>query len=268
MKNTGIISQMKTQKPISLNADKLNHHLNILGFNVVVIDTVDSTNTRLKQALKHHQHKDVLISEEQSAGRGRHNRSFESNKHKGIYCSVVWDLDFNPRQATWFSLMSAYAIAHALEKRTGLSIQIKWPNDLLLDQKKLAGLLIESEINPEQTQIRFVLGFGINVYKQNFSVEIKDRVISLEERVDFLDRNELVIEILKTFNQCLDQPYREDSKEKYNQYLNLPKSLVKIQHNEILYLAQLKGITEEGRMQCIKENGELCELSVEEIHFI
>ncbi len=269
MKNTGIISQMSKDKMILLNEKYLNSKCLKLGYSIHVVESIESTNTKLKNDLESLPHKTVLIAEEQTFGRGRQNRQFISNKSKGIFCSLVWKLKFDPKQVQWFSLMTSVALVEALINKTNLKFQIKWPNDILLNQKKCAGILMESEISPDHQEISIVCGFGINVYHQDFADELKEKVISIEDAYPFaLDRNEIIIEILKQLDFYQTCPFNEQSKENYNNYLYIPEHFVNIQHQKQLYKAKLLGIDDEGYMQAVKENGETICLTVEEIHFV
>lgn len=104
----------------------------------------------------------VVFAESQTKGRGRMGRSWISVKGKGILMSVIFRPKLLPSQAPQMTLMSVVAVAKAIEKQTGLAPQIKWPNDLLIEGKKAAGIL--TEMQGETDQIRFVVvGIGINV---------------------------------------------------------------------------------------------------------
>ena len=260
---------MTNKKNPLLNENKLNSTTFEEGFKLKVVESIDSTNSQLKMNLEAYPHKTVLLAEEQISGKGRQNRSFVSNKSKGIYCSVVWKMDFDPIQVHWFSLMTSVAIVEALNKQTSLKFQVKWPNDILLNQKKCGGILIESEISANQKEISFVCGFGINVYHQDFSDELKDKVISIEDVYQKeIDRNDLIFEILKQFNHYLVKPYTDSSKESYEKHLYIPKHFVEIQNQKEVFKAKLLGINDDGTMRCQKENGEILSLTVEEIHFV
>lgn len=252
-----------------LNQNELNLALKEQGFEFEIVNEIDSTNSSIKKRLNSLNHKFVLAAEAQTKGRGRQNRSFVSHESKGIYCSVLWKMPFDAQQVRWFSLMSALALAQAILKVTGLRVDIKWPNDLYLRGKKIAGILIESELNPEQTEIALILGFGINVYKQDFEGELKDKVGTLEDFCDLsLDRNKLLIEILKEFDKTCEIPYTSESRLTYSRFNRLPQKKLRIQKNDYTFEAYLLGINEEGYMECIKENGEIMSLTVEEIHFV
>ncbi len=104
----------------------------------------------------------VFVAEEQTAGRGRGGHSWESEQSMGIYCSVVLRPEIAPVDALFLSLMAGIAAGEAIEQTTGLHPDLRWPNDILLNGRKVCGIL--TEMNAEPTQVRYVvIGIGINV---------------------------------------------------------------------------------------------------------
>jgi len=104
----------------------------------------------------------VVIAESQEKGRGRLGRQWVSPPFLNLYLSVILRPDIPPHQASLITLLAAVATADAIEKYSGLTPSIKWPNDLLLGKRKVAGLL--NEIHSETDHIHFViLGMGINL---------------------------------------------------------------------------------------------------------
>jgi BirA family biotin operon repressor/biotin-[acetyl-CoA-carboxylase] ligase len=104
----------------------------------------------------------LVIAESQTKGRGRMGRGWSSPKGKGVYLSIILRPPLPPTQVAQLTLLSAVAVAEAIEDKTGMLPQIKWPNDLLLHHKKVAGIL--TELSAETDRVRFVvIGIGINV---------------------------------------------------------------------------------------------------------
>ncbi len=104
----------------------------------------------------------VIFSEGQQKGRGRMGRSWISPKGRGIYLSLILRPKILPNEAPKLTLLSGVAVSEAIRKITGLSPLIKWPNDILIDEKKVGGIL--TELNAETDRVKFVvLGIGINV---------------------------------------------------------------------------------------------------------
>ena len=147
--------------------------------NVYRYALLDSTNLEGKRlALSGAEDGTVIIAAQQSAGRGRLGRSFQSPAGLGLYLSILW----RPQQSVSLlalPALGAVAAVRAVEKVCGLTPQIKWPNDLVFGGKKLAGILCESVILGAETAV--VLGIGINVgqKKEDFSGEVAQIATSL-----------------------------------------------------------------------------------------
>ncbi|MEG2204888.1 MAG: biotin--[acetyl-CoA-carboxylase] ligase, partial [Oscillospiraceae bacterium] len=135
------------------------------GIDIRVCQEVDSTNRLARQAaLDGAAHGSVFAAERQSAGRGRFGRSFYSPEGRGIYLSVL----LCPPQGippTLLTTAAAVAVCRAVRSLTGLKPRIKWVNDLVLDQKKICGILTEAVTDWESGAIEsVVIGIGLNVY--------------------------------------------------------------------------------------------------------
>ena len=120
----------------------------------------------------------LVVAEEQDGGRGRMGRGWYSPRGSGILCSLILRPDIEPGQAPPVTMLTAVAVSSAVEKVSGLAPGIKWPNDLLLDGKKICGIL--TEMNAEMERINFlVVGVGLNINTDHFPEEIKDVATSL-----------------------------------------------------------------------------------------
>ncbi|MFA4993353.1 MAG: biotin--[acetyl-CoA-carboxylase] ligase [Candidatus Omnitrophota bacterium] len=107
-------------------------------------------------------HGTVVLAESQTKGRGRLGRSWFSPKYKGIYMSLILRPDISPSASSVLTLLSAVSICEAVKTVTGLDAQIKWPNDVFIANKKIAGIL--TEMNSEVDKVNFVvIGIGLNV---------------------------------------------------------------------------------------------------------
>ena len=120
----------------------------------------------------------VFVAEEQTAGRGRGGHSWHSERSSGIYCSVVLRPQFPPADAILISLSAGLAVAAATAEVTGVSADLRWPNDVLARGKKFCGIL--TELNAEPTRVRhLVVGIGLNVNQASFPAEIARSATSL-----------------------------------------------------------------------------------------
>jgi BirA family biotin operon repressor/biotin-[acetyl-CoA-carboxylase] ligase len=152
-----------------------------LGKAIHHFDTLDSTNARAYQlALNGAEEGEVVIAESQQKGKGRLGRQWFSPPFLNLYLSVILRPPIPPHQASLMTLMAAVATADAIRQLSGLFPLIKWPNDILLRDRKVAGLL--NEIHSEIDRIHFViLGIGVNLNMDEsmFSEEIRAAATSL-----------------------------------------------------------------------------------------
>ncbi len=120
----------------------------------------------------------VFLAEEQTAGRGRGNHSWESQPSLGIYCSTLLRPPLSPADALPITLMAGLSVSEAVQQVTGLSADLRWPNDLVIGGKKFCGIL--TEMNSEATQVRYVvIGIGLNVNHSSFQEELAPIATSL-----------------------------------------------------------------------------------------
>ena len=152
-----------------------------IGRNLYHFYDVDSTNLFANRLLAHG-HKvpegTVIIAESQTAGRGRLGRTWHSEREAGIYFSMVLFPKAPPSLAPLFTLATAVAMHNAVEHYAGLDIDIKWPNDLLVDGKKICGIL--SEIQAEVDLVKnMIVGVGLNANHERLPEDIAGRATSL-----------------------------------------------------------------------------------------
>jgi len=147
----------------------------------------------------------VFIAEEQTAGRGRGNHSWESQPSLGIYCSVLLRPPLSPADALPVTLMAGLSVFEAVQQVTGLRPDLRWPNDLVLDGKKFCGIL--TEMNSEATRVRYVvIGIGINVNHSAFAGELAPIATSLRMAGG---REWSRVELTESLLKSLDNAYRE-----------------------------------------------------------
>jgi BirA family biotin operon repressor/biotin-[acetyl-CoA-carboxylase] ligase len=139
----------------------------------------DSTNTvAMRLGEQGEPHGTVVVAEEQTAGRGRAGHTWYSEKSSGIYMTVLLRPPVSPQQAPLITLVAGLAVREAILEQTGLTPDLRWPNDLLFGRKKFCGIL--TEMHAEQDQILFVaVGIGINVNHQRIPAELQSIATSL-----------------------------------------------------------------------------------------
>lgn len=154
-----------------------------VGSQLMCLDVVDSTNTECKrQAMSGAQEGLVVTAEEQTGGRGRRGRGFQSPKGKGLYLSALFRPDLEPGQVSDFTAWVAVAVCDGIEACCGIRPQIKWTNDIILNGKKLVGILTELSLVSETNTLDYmVTGIGVNVNQavEDFSPEIQEMATSL-----------------------------------------------------------------------------------------
>lgn len=165
---------------------------------------IASTNTAaMAAAAEGAVHGSVFLAEEQTAGRGRGANSWQSPRSTGIYCSVVLRPTAPPSDVLVLSLAAGLAVQSAIQQvDSRVQADLKWPNDLLIDGKKVCGIL--TEMNAEATRVRYiVVGIGINVNQSTFPKELPATSLRLVTGSEW-SRVELVAALLKS----LDREYR------------------------------------------------------------
>jgi BirA family biotin operon repressor/biotin-[acetyl-CoA-carboxylase] ligase len=171
---------------------------------------VESTNFQAAEAasasknMEHHPEGEAFLAEEQTAGRGRGSHAWSSERGAGIYCSSVVRPQITPADALWLSLLAGVAVQDAVREVTGLSADIRWPNDLLISEKKFCGIL--AELSTEANHVNYaVVGIGINVNHGAFPEELRALATSLRlESGKEWSRVDLTAALLKSF----DREYR------------------------------------------------------------
>ena len=172
------------------------------GGRTVYFDATDSTNVQAKRlAEAHAPHGTLVVSDRQDGGKGRRGRSWASPSGVGIWMSLILRPEIAPSSASMLTLAAALAVREGIQEETGLSPLIKWPNDLVLNGKKICGIL--TEMSTELMEIQYVItGIGINVNQREFPSEIRDTATSLSlEAGRCSRRRSLIAAILKAFEK-------------------------------------------------------------------
>ncbi len=153
----------------------------------------------------------VVAASHQTRGRGRLGRTWESPRNRGLYVSLLLRPDLAVPEAGQLTILSSVAMVQAVEEVTGVRPQIKWPNDLMVAGRKLAGLLIETE--PEGSRLAFaVVGIGLNVghAADDFSPDVRGLATSLAMITGQTPRRaDLLVALLHAFEHRLSRPFAE-----------------------------------------------------------
>ena len=181
---------------------------NRLGKTFYHFYSVDSTNAFALRMLQHDRNVPdgtLILAESQTAGRGRMGRTWYSEADSGLYFSLVLHPDISPGFAPLFTLGCAVALHNAVERQTGLKADIKWPNDLLVEGKKVAGILAEIQADLDRIHV-LVIGVGLNVNHSALPEDLAERATSLRLVSGHpQSRIEILLDFLEQFEALIDR---------------------------------------------------------------
>jgi len=188
--------------PDRLLPSEITYHLKtkFIGRKIYYFDHINSTmDMAMQLGLKNAPEGTLVLAESQTKGRGRLGRNWFSPKYKGIYLSLILRPKTSPEETPILTLLSAVSICEAIKETTGMEPQIKWPNDILMHNKKLGGIL--TELNAEMDETLFVvIGIGLNV--NNDKKALLEGATSLrQQQKEILSRLELLRGLLKKIEE-------------------------------------------------------------------
>ena len=223
---------------------------------------IDSTNTRARQlADEGAAEGEIVIAEQQSRGRGRLGRNWISPPFVNLYLSVVLRPYLPPAHAPQITLMAAVALADTVAQFVSEPPAIKWPNDILLKGKKLAGILTESSVSPERINY-VILGVGVNI---NFShalmpEAIRERATSLMDCAgEPLSREAFLGRLIQDLDRCygiLGEAGFSRIAERWESYFSLRGKRVRVETGDEGLAGVAKGIDNDGALIVEGERGQ------------
>ena len=163
--------------------------------------TIDSTNTyALDQARIGAADGSFYVADEQTAGRGRSDHTWHSNAGQGLYLSVLLRPDLATADLVWLPLLAGLAAHRAIQEITALTADLRWPNDLLIGNRKTGGILVEAQADSERATAA-VIGIGINLHQQRFPLGLATEPTSLDlETSRITSRQQLLIALLQALH--------------------------------------------------------------------
>lgn len=220
---------------------------------VVYLPDVDSTNTYAKSAAEHGLPDRTLVTaDRQTSGKGRRGRSFSSPGGVGIFMTLLLKPDIPPLKASMLTLPAGMAVCQALREITGIPAMIKWPNDIVINGKKICGIL--TEMSAEMDSINhIVIGIGINVNNPEFPEAIRQVATSaLLETGKPFRRSEIIAGVMawfeKYYNTFLQTSDLSLLKEEYNSLMiNTNRKVLVIRPDE-QYEAIARSIDDDGEL--------------------
>lgn len=249
--------------PDILTPDLLRKRLkgNLFGKRVFHFFKTDSTNrVAMELGFAGEPEGTVVMAEEQTAGRGRAGRSWYSEKGTGLYFSVLLRPRLAPAQAPLLTMLAGLSAQAAIQALTALEPELKWPNDLLLNGKKLGGIL--TEMHAEASAVRFVVvGIGINTNQEKFPAELASIATSLRKesgRITF--RLELLVRLLAQLESDYARFLSEGAAfvvERFQQVSDFAKGRrVRVDTSAESYVGTTAGLSPEGLLLVRRENGQ------------
>lgn len=239
---------------------------------VLCLDVIDSTNTKLRElAFNNAPDGYVVIANQQTSGRGRRGKSFLSPKDTGIYLSILLRPNCLPHECPTITAWTAVSVGNAIQKVTGVSPTIKWVNDLLLNEKKICGILSELSVESESGHVQHIIvGIGINVNEssENFPDEIKGIATSIyAETGKKIPRAQLAAAIINELDMMMEKwPHERDKYLEQYRSLNITtgKDIQVISGNSGRDAKALE-INEDFSLKVMYEDGTIADLSSGEV---
>ncbi len=248
----------------------------VLGRQLVYEQSLPSTNRLLAEFGERGSPEGLLlVTEHQTAGRGRQNRSWFTPPNQNLLFSLLLRPALPPFRVPEIALLAALALHSSLEAIIpGLHLDLKWPNDLLLEGRKLSGILCESAITPAYG-LQVVVGIGLNVNcpRQSFPPELQERSISLlMATTKKQDRSRILAEFLNQFEICYHH-WRQardlsDFLPGWQKADMLWKRQVTLATPGGIIAGQAQGISPDGRLQLILPNGQMTLISCGDTHLV
>ncbi len=243
--------------PDVLHADDLISRLGktkVVGRDIRVFQETTSTNNVVEKLARDEVKEGVVVfAESQTKGRGRLGRKWISPARKGLWFSVLLRPKLRPQETTQLTVASATALFRAIREVTGISTEIKWPNDILIRGKKVAGIL--TELNAELDRVKYVIigiGVDVNLGAGDLPADVRKLATSLKiEAGKNLDRAELAVQILRE----LDRGYERVCSGQFEAVANeWEKNCSTLGHRVAI---QIGGRKISGRAESLDEDGAL-----------
>lgn len=223
------------------------------GCEIYYFDSIDSTNTKAKElAEEGHPSGTLVVADRQTAGKGRRGRSWESPTGIGIFMTLMLKPEINPNNASMLTLVAAMATTRAIRRVTGVPAMIKWPNDIVMNGKKVCGILTEMSAQFDYIN-HIVIGIGINVHNEDFSEEIAKTASSLYlESGQHIHRASLIEAFLEEFEDVYAEYLKTEDMEglqkEYDAMLVNRGRQVRVLDPKEPFEGKAMGITKKGEL--------------------
>ena len=229
-----------------------------------IFSTMDKIDHNIEQNIFN----EIIVSDYQTEGKGRFNRSWDSKNGEDLLVSIpiILNESFSGKIPIIASLAVFNTVTNLISKK--IDISIKWPNDILVNNKKISGILIKSKIHDKRAIFNIGIGININSDKNNNTMLEYDATSFFSESGSIFSRQIVLLELCKQLSINLDLNYKI-CVEKYKESIFVPKKKINIvnqnnKHSEDYYF---ESITDQGLLVVVSKNGDKLELTSEEISY-
>ncbi len=243
----------------------------LIGGNIQHFEEIDSTNKFAKKiANEGCAHGTVVVADRQTMGRGRIGREWQSDTSDGLWFTIVLRPDLEPENIQVITLAASVAVVEAIKETEGIVCGIKWPNDIILDGKKLGGILTELSAEPGHVNY-IVVGIGINANQDSeiFDYEIRQRAISLKmHKGETISRSNLLASILVNFEKIYKSVLLGKNKDIIDRWTDYSVTIgkeVKVAYRDVEYIGTAQSIAYDGKLIVKCKDGVIREISAGEI---
>ena len=240
-----------------------------IGNQVIKVSSVDSTNNYAAKLLNQTKvpFGTVIMAHYQTNGKGQRNTIWSSNGGDNLLMSVLLDLSFIPSEKIFFLSKSiALAIRAAVVDVIGIESHLKWPNDVLIDNKKIAGVLIENQWKKSNI-VSSVVGVGLNVnqvdFQESFSATSLKKITNKNYNVDNILKV-LCKKLNKYYDQLASLKYDNIDLE-YHQHLVNNNKFCEFEENNMVFSAKVKGVNQQGELMLEFTNGDVKSYGLKQI---
>ena len=240
-----------------------------IGNQVIKVKSIDSTNNYAAKLLNQTKvpFGTVIMAHYQTKGKGQRNTIWSSNGGDNLLMSVLLDLSFMHSEKIFFLSKSiALAIRAAVVDVIGIESHLKWPNDVLIDNKKIAGVLIENQWKKSNI-VSSVVGVGLNVnqvdFQESFSATSLKKITNKNYNVDNILKV-LCKKLNKYYDQLASLKYDNIDLE-YHQYLVNNNKFCEFEENNMVFSAKVKGVNQQGELMLEFTNGDVKSYGLKQI---
>ncbi len=228
-------------------------------FDIIYFDNLDSTNNYAKKYIEKHEGKDicnkVIVADYQTKGRGSFENKWQSEKGKNLTFSIIICPEIFAKDQFYISKITSLALIYYLEAQ-GIVAKIKWPNDILFENKKISGILIENSILGDSLTSSIV-GIGININQKKFDVDLNATSINIIKSSEY-DKTKELEKILNSYiyvlNLCKNKRFEYIDRQYFNKLLG-KREFLKYRKESLIFEAIIEDIDEYGRLILKERSG-------------